>query len=212
MNRLTEGAILQYVTVSETEPQYEPVTVNEAKNYLKVDDTTDDNLIAQLIKTSRKMIETQASLAFHRRTIVQKQTGGLETIDAVRIPVHSVTSIQYAEDFDSSYITLDSSEYRLAGNRFFNENYKFKRGRDADGYVVTYIAGMVADTTPSTINNDMKTAILRIVAFLYENRQEFAQGWTEQGFSINYESDGVALLKGIINKIINPYATAKGVF
>jgi hypothetical protein len=74
------------------------------------------------------------------------------------------------------------------------------------------VAGMVADTTPSTINNDMKTAILRIVAFLYENRQEFAQGWSEQGFSINYESDGVALLKGIINKIVNPYASAKGIF
>ena len=207
MNQLSESYIPQYVSISEGEPLYEPITVNEAKNYLKVDDTTDDALIGQLIKTARKMIETQASLCFHRRTVIQKQTGGIETLDALRIPVHSVTSIQFAEDFDSSYITLDGSEYRLAGKRFFNENYKFQRGRDADGYVITYVAGMVADTTPSTLNNDMKTAILRIVAFLYENRQEYAQGWNEQGFSINYD-----IMKSEINRIINPYANAKGVF
>lgn len=212
MIRLSESAISQYISISETEPLYEPITVNEAKNYMKVDDSTDDALILQLIKTSRKMIETQAALAFHRRTVTQKQTGGIETLDAMRVPVHSVSSIQFAEEFDSSYIILDSSEYRLANNRFFNENYRFQRGRDGDGYVITYVAGMVADTTPSTLNNDMKTAILRVVAFLYENRQEYAQGWSEQGFSISYESEGVALLKGIINKLVNPYASAKGIF
>jgi hypothetical protein len=71
---------------------------------------------------------------------------------------------------------------------------------------------MVADATPSTLNNDMKIAILRVAAFLYENRQEYAQGWSEQGFSINYESNGVALLKDMINRIVNPYASAKGIF
>jgi uncharacterized phiE125 gp8 family phage protein len=209
---LTESWISQFVTVSETEPTYEPVTVNEAKNYFKVDDTTDDALIAQIIKTARKMIETQASLAFHRRTVTQKQTGGIETLDALRIPVFSVTSLQYAENFDSTYETIDTDEYRLAGNKLFHDDYKFKRGRDADGYVITYVAGMVADATPSTLNNDMKIAILRVAAFLYENRQEYAQGWSEQGFSINYESNGVALLKDMINRIVNPYASAKGIF
>lgn len=204
---LTEQWVSQFVTISETEPTYEPVTVNEAKNYFKVDDVTDDALILQIIKTARKMIETQASLAFHRRTVTQKQTGGIETLDALRIPVFSVTSLQYAENFDSTYETIDTDEYRLAGNKLFHDDYKFKRGRDADGYVITYVAGMVADATPSTLNNDMKTAILRIAAFLYENRQEYATGWNEQGFSINYD-----ILKSEINRIVNPYASAKGIF
>lgn len=204
---LTDTWVSQFVTVSETEPTYEPVTVNEAKNYFKVDDVTDDALIAQIIKTARKMIETHASLAFHRRTVTQKQTGGIETLDALRIPVFSVTSLQYAENFDSSYETIDTDEYRLAGNKLFHDDYKFKRGRDADGYVITYVAGMVADTTPSTLNNDMKTAILRVAAFLYENRQEYATGWNEQGFSVNYD-----ILKSEINRIVNPYASAKGIF
>lgn len=207
MTRLTENTPLQYITISEAEPQYEPVTVNEAKNYMKVDDTTDDTLIAQLIKSSRKMIETHAALTFHRRQITQKQTGGLDTLDALRVPVTTVSSIQYAENFDSAYITLDASEYRLAGNRLFSEDYKFKQGREADGYTITYTAGMVADTTPSTLNNDMKTAILRMTAFLYENRQEYSQGWSEQGFSIDYD-----IMKAQLNRIINPYSTAKGIF
>jgi uncharacterized phiE125 gp8 family phage protein len=207
MRTLTDSYIPQYVSITETEPAFEPVTVAEAKNYFKVDDTTDDTLIAQIIKTSRKLIETHASLTFHRRTITQKQTGGIETLDALRIPVATVSTIQYAEDFDSAYITLGADEYRLAGNRFFHDEYKFKRGRDADGYVITYTAGMVADATPSTLNNDMKLAILRVAAYMYENRQEYSQGWNEQGFSINYDT-----MQGIINRIVNPYANAKGIF
>lgn len=207
MQELTESYISQYVTISETDPTHEPVTVNEAKNYLKVDDSADDSLILQIIKASRKLIETQAALSFHRRTVTQKQTGGIETLDALRVPVQSVTSVQYAENFDSSYITLDPTEYRLAGNKLFSSEYKFKRGRDADGYIITYTAGMVADSTPSTLNNDMKTAILRIVAYLYENREAYAQSWNEQGFSINYD-----IMKSEISRIVNPYASAKGIF
>ena len=207
MQRLTESVPLQYITVTEAEPTYEPVTVTEAKNYLKVDDNTDDALIAQLIKTSRRMIETHANIKFHRRSVTQKQTGGLETLDAMRHPIFSVSSITYAKDFDSTPETLDSSEYRFVHDRFFHEAGRFVEGRPADGYVITYTAGMVADATPSTLNNDFKTAILRILAFLYENRQEYAQGWNEQGFSINYD-----IMKGEINRIINPYASAKGIF
>lgn len=207
MQRLTETVPLQYVTVTEAEPTYEPVTVTEAKNYLKVDDSADDALIAQLIKTSRRMIETHANIKFHRRSVTQKQTGGLETLDAMRHPIFSVSSITYAKDFDSTPETLDASEYRFVHDKFFHEGGRFVEGRPADGYVITYTAGMVADATPSTLNNDFKTAILRILAFLYENRQEYAQGWNEQGFSINYD-----IMKGEINRIINPYASAKGIF
>lgn len=207
MQNLTDSIIPQYVTISETEPTNEPVTLAQAKNYLKVDDTTDDALITQLIKTSRKMIETHAAISFHIRTVTQKQTGGVEVIDALRLPVGTVTSIEYATSFESAYETLDNTAYRHAGNRFFHESGRFVRGRDADGYVITYTAGMVADATPSTLNNDFKTAILRIVAFLYENRQEYAQGWNEQGFSINYD-----IMKGELNRIINPYSTSKGIF
>ena len=204
---LTESWISQFVTVSETEPTYEPVTVNEAKNYLKVDETTDDALIAQIIKTARKMIETHASLTFHQRTVTQKQTGGVEYIDALRLPANTVSSITFARDFDSTPETLDASTYRLAGNRFYHESREFIQGRDADGYVITYTAGMVADATPSTLKSDLKTAILRVAAFLYENRQEYATGWSEQGFSVNYD-----IMKSEINRIINPYASAKGIF
>jgi uncharacterized phiE125 gp8 family phage protein len=204
---LTESWISQFVTVSETEPTYEPVTVNEAKNYFKVDDTTDDALIAQIIKTARKMIETHASLTFHQRTVTQKQTGGVDYIDALRLPANTVSSITFARDFDSTPETLDASSYRLAGNRFYHESREFIQGRDADGYVITYTAGMVADATPSTLKSDLKTAILRVAAFLYENRQEYAQGWSEQGFSVNYD-----IMKSEINRIVNPYASAKGIF
>jgi uncharacterized phiE125 gp8 family phage protein len=204
---LTESWVSQYVTISETEPTHEPVTVNEAKNYFKVDDTTDDTLIAQIIKTARKMIETHASLTFHQRTVTQKQTGGVESLDALRMPVTTVSSITYAKDFDSTPTTLDSLSYRLAGNKFYHESGNFVRGRDADGYVITYAAGMVADATPSTLRSDFKTAILRVAAFLYENRQEYATGWSEQGFSVNYD-----IMKSEINRIINPYSTAKGIF
>lgn len=206
---LTDATIAQYITVTETDPIYHPINDTEFKRYARIDDSVDENptLISQITHAATKIVESYMGVCLHRRTVVQKQTGGVESIPAMREPVYSIASILYAENFDSAYITQSAETYRHAGNTFFNNNNFFQRGRDADGYVITYTAGMVADATPSTIPLDIKTAIFRVASYLYECRQEYATQWSEQGFSINYD-----ITKNLIGKILNHNASARGIF
>lgn len=206
---LDSAPIPQLITVTETEPVWHPVTDVEFKRYARIDDAVNENpdLLNQLIHAATQIVESYMGTVFHRRTFVQRQTGGVEYIPAMRTPVTTVSSITYAESFESSYVTVSTSSYRVGGNDFYHKDGYFTAGRPADGYVITYTAGMVADATPSTISTDLKTAVLRVAAFLYENRQEYATGWSEQGFSISYD-----VLKGVIGRIVNHSASARGVF
>lgn len=205
---LSEYTPLQLITVIETEPVWHPVTDVEFKRYARIDDAVDENpsLINDIIHAATQMVESYMGTVLHRRTFVQRQTGGVEYIPAMRTPVATVSSITYAESFSSAYVTLSTSSYRVGGNDFRHVDAFFKQGREADGYVITYTAGMVADTTPSTLSTDLKTAVLRVAAFLYENRQEYATGWSEQGFSISYD-----IMKGVIGRIVNHSASARGI-
>lgn len=205
---LSEYTPLQLVTVTETEPVWHPVTDVEFKRYARIDDAVDENpsLLNQIIHAATQLVEAYTGTVFHRRTFVQRQTGGTEYIPAMRTPVATVSSITYAESFSSAYVTLSTSSYRVAGNDFRHVDAFFKQGREADGYVITYTAGLVADATPSTLATDLKTAILRVAAFLYENRQEYATSWSEQGFSINYD-----ITKSLIGKIVSHAQSARGI-
>jgi len=200
---LSEKIPYQFTTVFETEPNFEPVTLTEAKNYLRVDISEDDALINGLITTARKICENLSNRYFHQREIVQKQTGGLEVIDFVRSPVTTVsvmfTETDTAEAFDDFYFTPE----RLLNNSL---GYRFRVGRVGDGYTITYTAGIVADATPSTLSNDLKVAILRILAYLYENRIEGVKSTSEQAFSITFEQSMD------IQKILNPISTSRSFF
>jgi hypothetical protein len=206
---LTDYAVPQYVTVSESDPIYHPINDIEFKRYAKIDDSVDENptLISQITHAATQIVEGYMGIRLHRRSVIQRQTGGVTSIPAMRSPVSSVTSIVYAQNFESAYVTQSATTYRHAADEFFNVNNFFEQGRDGDGYVITYTAGLVADTTPSTTPLSIKTAIFRVAAYLYECRQEYATQWTEQGFSISYDT-----LKGLIGNIVNYNSSARGVF
>jgi uncharacterized phiE125 gp8 family phage protein len=202
----------QNITINSTEPTYEPVTLSEAKNYLKVDYTTDDNLISSLIFSARKQIENElGGVAIVKRSFTQKQTGGIKEICLMRQPVNSITSLTYYDSFDSIGELIDPSEYRNVNEFIFSKNGFFNFGRNADGYVTVFNAGLVEDTQigASTCPISLKTAILRIVAYLYENREEFATTIGEGGFSISYNS---IVGNSEFKSLLAPYMVSKAVF
>jgi len=203
---LTETLPTQYTTITEVEPNFEPVTLAEAKNYLRVDTTEDDLLIASLIKTARRTCENLSNRYFHQRQVIQKQTGGLEVIDFMRSPVTTVSSVIYKDTADSTGEAF--TEFYITSEKMFTTalQSRFTHGRQGDGYTITYTAGIVADATPSTISSDIKIAILRVVGFMYENRAEGTKSTSEQGFSITYEQ-GME-----IQKILNPISNARSFF
>ena len=54
--------------VIHTEPASEPITLAEAKSYLRVDSSGDDALITSLISTARKLCEEHTQRAFMTQT------------------------------------------------------------------------------------------------------------------------------------------------
>ena len=144
----------QNVTISTSEPVHEPVSLEEAKNYLKVDYTTDDTLIENLIHVVRKQIENElGGLLIVKRTVTQKQTGGLDTINLFRQPVNSITSITYYEDFSSTGSVVSATNYRFSDGQLYHIDGYWQSGRESDGYVIVYNAGIADDTGQSAENS-----------------------------------------------------------
>jgi uncharacterized phiE125 gp8 family phage protein len=201
----------QFLTITDAEPQYEPVSLELVKNYLKVDYTTDNDLIEALIHSARKQIEAECgSLAIVRRSVTQKQTGGLQFIDLMRQPVNSITSVTYYESFDSTGEVIPATDYRFSDGILIHKDGYWKSGRDADGYVIVYNAGITLDTGQSAENSPhtLRTAIMRLIAFLYENREQYVTGINEGNLSVSYDQN----MRKEINMLIMPYHTGKAVF
>lgn len=210
-NSLSGSYISQDVRVEVAEPLYYPVTLTEAKNYLKVDFTDDDNLITGLIKTATDYVENMSGgVLFHRRTVTQYQTGGIEQIDLLRSPVFSIVSFEKAIGFDDSYSAVE--DYRLGHNTLYHESGYFEKGRNSDGYKIVYLAGVTTDTNPSTVRYEIKVCILRLLSYLYDNRQEYVTSYSDQGYSVSYNVSQTNEIKKEVTKILNSFSSARGFF
>jgi uncharacterized phiE125 gp8 family phage protein len=188
---------------------HEPVDLEEMKNYLKIDYDTDDDLIESLIMGARKQVEDElGGIAIIQREFVQKFTGAMDRIELLRQPVQSISSVIYYEYFESTGQAITS--YRRVNHLLYHEDSFWKIGRDADGYIITFIAGLVADEGQSHRNvpRGIRAAIERIVAYLYENREDFATSINEGNFSITYDKN----LRRDINLLLMPYHSGKGIF
>ena len=202
----------QNITVTAPEPTHEPISIELAKNYLKVDYATDDDLIEFLIKSVRKQIENElGGLHIVKRAVTQKQTGGLERIQFMREPVNSITSITYYEEFDSTGTVLSASNYRFVDGEIYHRDGFWKAGRESDGYVIVYNAGIVHDTGQAAEHSApaLRNAMLRIIGYLYENREEFATTIGEGNFNISYNT---IVGNSELKSLLMPYMTAKAVF
>ncbi len=151
-----------------------PWTTSEIKLHLRVDHSTDDDLIAQLM-----LAATTAAEHYQRRTyITRSRTFYLDSWPTVIRPPYSplvtVTSIKYY-DTDGNQQTLSSANYRV-------DTYT-EPGRITEAYgcywpsirditnaiEVIYTSGYGASATD--VPDDIRAAIKMIVAHLYEHRE-----------------------------------------
>lgn len=106
---LTRNRLLSRVTA----PSTEPVTLAEAKLYLRVDNTNEDTLITDLITAARMLAESWLG----RSLISQTWKIAFDTAIPFQLglpmgPVVSVASVVIVNQ-DSSTVTVDSSTYWL---------------------------------------------------------------------------------------------------
>lgn len=157
-----------------TAPTVEPVSVETAKLFLRVDDTSDDALITSLIKAAREKGEELSRRAFITQTwemTMDEWPHELE-MDLLRPPLQSVTSVKYI-DLDDVEHTVDSSTYyavtkREPGELVFKSLESTSLRREG-AITVRYVAGY--GDAASHVPERIKSAILSLVAYWYENRE-----------------------------------------
>lgn len=155
-------------------PSTEPVTATEAKNHLRVEVSTDDDLIADMIQAAREYVETHINRAIMPQTVVASAD---RFRDNMKLPfggVTSVTSVKYL-DSDSADQTVTSTVYGLDDYAKPAVVY-LKDGQDwptelveRNSVRITYQAGYAG--SPPDVPTRIKQAILLLVGDMYENRE-----------------------------------------
>lgn len=80
-----------------TPPTHEPVSLEQAKRHLRVDDAESDALIRSYLRAARAWCEDYAGRAFCRQTITLKMSSFPAAIQIPRPPLVAVSSITYVD-------------------------------------------------------------------------------------------------------------------
>jgi len=167
-----------------TGPTITPLTLNEGKNYLKIDVSTDDDLITDLIKGATEHVEAYLGQKICTQTVeevfdkvpIVKIEDRWPTLFLTYSPVQSVSYITYTDTNEENQ-TWDASKYKVDLYR------KMARITPAYGEVfpdllqeinsltVRYVVGY--GNTTGAIPSNIKMAVRLILSDMYHNRSEY---------------------------------------
>lgn len=163
-----------------SQPALEPVTLDEAKAYMRVDINTEDALITALIVSARSMVELHLRRALIEQTLELTYDSQPEQdfIELPRPPMISLESVEYfgdddlAQAFDITELIADASKspavLRLKRSSVWPVSL-----RPQASLVFEYKAGY--GTAASSVPGPIKTAIMTIVAAWFEQRGQMEQ-------------------------------------
>jgi uncharacterized phiE125 gp8 family phage protein len=158
-----------------TPPASEPVSLAEAKLFLRIDQDVEDTLIATLIGAARTAVEAACGRALITRRV--RESLDIWRRDAVGGavlglgPVVDVIAVRLLAD-NGSQSVIDPERYRLEGNRD-RPRLVFAAGvpatlRTAGGIEIEYDAGFADDASDLPVA--LRLATLQVVASLYDAR------------------------------------------
>jgi uncharacterized phiE125 gp8 family phage protein len=155
-----------YITAlyRETDPSVEPITLAEAKLYLKVDHAADDLLISELIQAVRQSAEnyTGKSTVTQQWRLISHFLAG----EGIRLPMGPVQSVQSVTVIhsDGSSEEITASAYVLMNDR---QTLHFSSCPPHEKLEIIYTAGYgAAEDVPVSIRQGM----LAQLAMLYDER------------------------------------------
>lgn len=159
-----------------TAPGAEPVTLQEAKDHLRVDGDIDDALISALITAAREHIDGRDGW-LGRAICTQTWDCHFDAFpsgDSIALPIapiQSVTSVKYI-DTDGVQQTFSSDNYALGADLDWSPRVILGWGKSwpsiravPDAVTVRVVAGYASVPKP------ICQAILLLVGHLYENRE-----------------------------------------
>jgi uncharacterized phiE125 gp8 family phage protein len=149
-------------TISTVTPLVEPVTLTEAKQYCRVTNQSEDDLVELMITAARETIEVATGLSLVPKTIVVYFNNIDGNFEVPYGPINKVTFELF--DMGQNGIEIDSADFRLIGDDFPKLTYPNYLNLKA-----TYGAGYNTQAG-QIIPTDLKLAILDQVSYNYENR------------------------------------------
>ena len=173
-------------------PVQEPVTLQEVKEYLRVDDATDERVVRPFIETARRFCEEHTGRALMTQTLqlfidafedrYDPLWEGMRTgpylnyyknyVVLPRSPVTSVTHVKTYNDSDEA-TTFAASNYYLDNVRepsrvVLRTGETFPTSlRVANAIEVQYVTGY---TSAYNVPEPIRLGILQHIAYLYEHR------------------------------------------
>ena len=169
--------------ILETAAVVEPVTLSDVKNYLKIDHSFEDTLIASMITAARVQLETRLGRAFLRQ-LWSLYLDVLPYDNVINFNVNPVISIEHVAVIDALavYQNIDTNDYvyDIKSDPAHLKTIKPlpKIHSEYSGLRVQFWAGYgpAASDVPAPIVQ----AILHLVAFWHENRGPIASGEIHQ--------------------------------
>lgn len=155
-------------------PSDEPLTLAEAKAWLKVDDSAEDALIGSLISSARRNAEQYTGRLLLSQTIREHFDGFPPYQIELSFPANAVNSITY-KDEAGTVQTVSSADYSAdivskAPRIWINPDKAWPTtGSYPNAVTVEYSTGY---STAADVPETFKTAICLLLAFLYENRED----------------------------------------
>jgi len=176
-----------------TEPTAEPLSLQEVKEYLRVDDSTDERVVRPLIETARRWAETHMNRSIMSQTLTLQVDAFDELAEPLwegsrqrpadlnyykryislpRPTVTSVTSVSTFNDSDTE-TTFASSKYYVDTARepariVLRKGETFPTAlRVANAIKVVYVSGY---TNAYSVPEPIRMGMLQHIAFMYEQR------------------------------------------
>lgn len=162
----------------------EPVTLAEAKAHLRVDFADDDAYILALVQTAREFCEIETGRTFAQISVEETQHGfpccDECALELTALPLRSVSKIEYIAEADAAtrtYTEMPGGQYvadpvPVPGIVFLPYGGAWPSVAAVVNSVrVTYSAG---HGTGLALPAPCKQAMLLLVGFWYENREDIA--------------------------------------
>ena len=162
-------------------PTVEPLSLAEARAHIGVFTSDDDAMIASLITAARQSVEAYIRRPICTQTIVLTLDKFPAVIELPRLPVQSITSINYIDDNGS---TQSFTDFKADLTGDFNAtiepayDYTFPSTRvESAAVTITMVAGYGVPTdSPDLIPFPIKQAILMLIGSMYNNRENEVVG------------------------------------
>ncbi len=155
--------------------QLHPVSLDEAKAFLRVDSTYEDALISEFIGAATARVEALSGRALINRTLRQHMAGLPKTgiIDLLARPLVSVEQVRVLA-LDGTSQILDPSSYYVdmpsARVIVRNDGLVSFAGPQSAGLEIDFIAGYGVDAL--AVPDALKTAIKQLVVAIFEQRDQ----------------------------------------